>query len=81
MVTVSQWHAQREIYEERTGTVQRINIELWIALDQFAIGETSRIDHRFRSTCCATAHHEKYTEKRILAVKVTRNSIEATSTT
>src|SRR5262245_1563980 len=75
----SQWHAQREIHEERT--VQRINIELWIALDQFAIGETSRIDHRFRSTCCATAHHEKYTEKRILAVKVTRNSIEATSTT
>jgi len=43
--------------------------------------ETPRIDHRFRSTCCATAHHEKYTEKRILAVKVTRNSIEATSTT
>src|SRR5262249_55305855 len=73
----SQWHAQREIHEERTGTVQRINIELWIALDQFAIRETSRIDHRFRSTCCATAHHEKYTEKRILAVKVTRNSIES----
>ena len=39
---MSQWHAQREIHEERTGTVQRINIELWIALDQFAIGETSR---------------------------------------
>jgi len=30
---------------------------------------------------CATTHHEKYTEKRILAVKVTRNSIEATSAT
>src|SRR5262247_4461849 len=57
------------------------DVELWVVLDQFAVGETARIDHRFRSTCCATEHHEKYTEKRILAVKVTRNSIEATSTT
>ena len=31
--------------EERTGTVQRIDIKLWVALDQFAIGEMLRIDH------------------------------------
>ena len=31
--------------EERTGSVQRIDIKLRIALDQFAIGEMLRIDH------------------------------------
>jgi hypothetical protein len=31
--------------EERTSTVQRIDIKLWVALDQFAIGEMLRIDH------------------------------------
>ena len=31
--------------EERTGTVQRIDIKLRVVLDQFAIGETLRIDH------------------------------------
>jgi len=83
MVTVSQWQAQREIWPVKSapGAVQRVDVELWVVLDQFAVGETPRIDHGFRSTCSATAHHEKYTEKRILAVKVTRNSIEATSAT
>jgi len=31
--------------EERTGTVQRIDIELRVVLDQLAVGEMLRIDH------------------------------------
>jgi len=47
MVTVSQWQAQREIWPVKSApaTVQRINVELWVALDQLAIGKMLRIDH------------------------------------
>jgi len=83
--SVHLWHHQIENDDVRNAFPEPVEGETPIlGLDQqppLGFQPGANAHHRFRSTFCATAHHEKYTEKRILAVKVTRNSIEATSTT
>ena len=37
--------ARNSAREERTGTIQRVDIELWVAFDQAALGKMLRVDH------------------------------------